>query len=172
MWAVRETFVALITTNLPPIAPLIRQLMSPCLGRMQDTTSDTTTNDTTDDSLSRKNTFSRRPSTAAGRMSRKPSRAGHNETMKNRYLSGFGGPDEGGNEIKMQTYNISPKDGGRRSIDDEWKAFRGLTAPSTNYEPFQQGAPSPGFIIQKHHDDPPAYRESDGNVAHEPRYIV
>ncbi|KAF3764202.1 hypothetical protein M406DRAFT_239001, partial [Cryphonectria parasitica EP155] len=33
MWAVREAFVALITTNIPPIAPLLRRWVSRWLGR-------------------------------------------------------------------------------------------------------------------------------------------
>lgn len=33
-WAVRETFVAVITTNMPMLFPLFRRLMNPCLGRI------------------------------------------------------------------------------------------------------------------------------------------
>ncbi|KAI6285016.1 hypothetical protein MCOR07_010945 [Pyricularia oryzae] len=33
-WAVRETFVAVITTNMPMLFPLFRRWMNPCLGRI------------------------------------------------------------------------------------------------------------------------------------------
>lgn len=187
MWAIRETFVALITTNLPPIAPLIRRFMSPCLGRM-DNSSEMSGASEDGEMPPRKGspvTLPRR-STAVERLSRKPSMAGHNTAMANRYFSGFNfgsqvnlagataaqqqqqqQPDYGS---KMQTYDnnnnhISAKDQ-EKAAENEWDAFQGLTAPPPRvHAGYLPGAatPSPGLIIQRPFDDPPAYGYGDGD---------
>lgn len=172
MWAVRETFVALITTNLPPIAPLLRRWMSPCFGRM-DTSSDTT--DARDGSSSRMSNMTRLGTSAGDRLSRKGSRAGHDQTMANRYFSGFGTASNEQivmaqrEDIKMQTYRTSLDDG--RSVNNEWKAFHGWDASTKNEE--DPTSTTPGLIIQKHPENPPAYGEADlSHKAQECRYIV
>lgn len=89
--------------------------------------------------------------------------------MANRYFSGFGSQEHlatEGNDIKMQTYNVSPTD--RRMAHD--KAFHGLAVPPS-VEAVQEAA-SPGLILQKHQDDPPAYGDVGGHVAHQVRHIV
>lgn len=105
MWAVRETFVAIVTTNLPPIAPLIRKWCSPCLGRME-SASDEATKDTT--KQSKLSDTTKRSASRASRKSQK--QVLHNKTMSDRYLSGFGThePLSGSeSDINMETYATS-----------------------------------------------------------------
>lgn len=158
--------------------------MSPCFGRMD--TSSEATEAMDDDGPARKGSLPGLPrrSTAVDRLSRKASLAGHNEAMANRYFSGFNfgsqvqlagitqAPGKSklddDNAFKMQTYSMS---------GNEWDAFHGLSAPQPSHamEHGLHGAPSPALIIQRPHDDPPAYGEADGvdgHQAHEVRHIV
>lgn len=82
-WAIRETFVAVITTNIPPIAPLIRKWLSPCLGRMEVSERSNSPN--------YKPSSQSPPSRSVSKASLKAQeRFQHNEAMTDRYFSGVG----------------------------------------------------------------------------------
>lgn len=102
----RETFVAIITTNLPPIAPLIRKWCSPCLGRMPESASDEGSKDAS--KPPKPNNTTKRSASRASRKSQK--QVLHNKTMSDRYLSGFQNYESfpgSENDIKMNTYATS-----------------------------------------------------------------
>lgn len=85
MWEVRETFVAVITTSLPPIAPLIRKWMN-CLGAQENLST-----------AERVEAAKRRGSESSQCTKRSASNASvkaqakrkHNTAMAERYLSDF-----------------------------------------------------------------------------------
>lgn len=125
MWAVREAFVAICTTNMPPVVPLLRVWLSPCLGRTE-SVSDDADADAADGSRTTKG-LSKMYSNATKRSASRASRKSHmqmlhNRTMTDRYFADLEAPappkssasavpagtvDIGGNEIKMQTYATS-----------------------------------------------------------------
>lgn len=122
MWAVREAFVAICTTNMPPVVPLLRVWLSPCLGR----TESASASDDAD---------GRRSSAASAIKKRSASRASrkshmqmlHNRTMSDRYFADLEAPPppkpnkssssgssplaaaggRGEDEIKLETYATS-----------------------------------------------------------------
>lgn len=108
MWAIRETFVAICTTNMPPIVPLLRQWLSPCLGRTE-----YASDDADGERASRKSKYSNITNRSASRASRK-SQVLHNKTMSDRYFADLEAPDQlagpGEEEINMQTYAKSQGD--------------------------------------------------------------
>lgn len=108
MWAVREAFVAICTTNMPPVVPLLRVWLSPCLGRTE------SVSDGDDDGTqtTRRSKYSHVAKRSASRASRK-SQVLHNKTMSERYFADFETPapparvGTGEDEIKLQTYATS-----------------------------------------------------------------
>lgn len=101
--------MAIITTNLPPIAPLLRSWLSPCLGR----TESRSHNDGTDKAQTEKPKYRNSIVRHASRASRKPQDL-DNKAMAERYFSGFHNGQEDldpvaseDNNIRMQAYPIT-----------------------------------------------------------------
>lgn len=109
MWAIRETFVAICTTNMPPIVPLLRVWLSPCLGRTEYAADDADGGDGDGgEKASRKSRYySNITKRSASRASRK-SQVLHNKTMSDRYFADLEAPGPGEqDDISLQTYAMS-----------------------------------------------------------------
>lgn len=95
--------MAIITTNLPPIMPLLRSWLSPCLGGAENSSQNT---DNTQTEHPKKRSSKMR---SASRASREPQDL-HNKAMTERYFAGFHSQESlaasGEKEIRMQAYPI------------------------------------------------------------------
>lgn len=130
MWAVREAFVAICTTNMPPVVPLLRVWLSPCLGR-----TDTTTDNSNRTQTTKGSRYSNALKRSASKASRK-SQIAHNQTMSDRYFADLEAPTAvtrrgtGDTEIKLETYSASrgSSKASNRPADD-MLALRGVEKP-------------------------------------------